>query len=140
MPGWTVTSTRPLRATVSSVDLDGRSRSFGISGRPSPCSGFSVTLAQQPSVTFPDAETYSDGKVVRWDQPPTPGGGETRVPVPELICREPPRPSSDDAVSGTHRRGTGRATRRAAPEGRGRHGPAGGWRCAIVAAVAVVVQ
>jgi uncharacterized protein YcnI len=52
----------------------------------------SVTLPNQPSVSFPATQTYSDGKVVRWDQPPLPGGGEPEYPVPELALSGAPAP------------------------------------------------
>jgi hypothetical protein len=44
----------------------------------------SVALPDQPSVMFPATQTYSDGKVVRWDQPALPGGGEPEYPAPVL--------------------------------------------------------
>jgi len=61
----------------------------------------SVTLPNQPSVTFPATQTYSDGKVVRWDQPPLPGGGEPEYPVPELELSGTPAPEHQMAPSPT---------------------------------------
>jgi hypothetical protein len=44
-----------------------------------------VTLPNQPSVSLPATQTYSDGQVVHWDQPPLPGGGEPEHPAPILM-------------------------------------------------------
>ena len=44
----------------------------------------SVKLPEGDSVAFPATQTYSDGTVVRWDQPPLPGGGEPEYPAPVL--------------------------------------------------------
>lgn len=43
-----------------------------------------VTLPGDDSVNFPATQTYSDGTVVRWDQPPLPDGGEPEHPAPVL--------------------------------------------------------
>ncbi|MCU1697157.1 MAG: nuclear export factor [Mycobacterium sp.] len=84
MPGWTSHLDRDTAAgTVSSVTWTA-APSVGISSDQFALFRVSVTLPNQPSVTFPATQTYSDGKVVRWDQPPLPGGGEPEYPVPEL--------------------------------------------------------
>lgn len=44
----------------------------------------SVKLPDTETVSFPATQTYSDGTVVKWDQPPQPGGGEPEYPVPTL--------------------------------------------------------
>jgi hypothetical protein len=49
----------------------------------------SVTLPNQPSVTLPATQTYSDGTVVRWDQPPLAGGAEPEYPAPVLNLTGP---------------------------------------------------
>jgi hypothetical protein len=43
-------------------------------------------------VSLPATQTYSDGKVVRWDQPPLPGGGEPEYPAPLLELSGTPAP------------------------------------------------
>lgn len=40
--------------------------------------------ADKKSVSFVAVETYSDGKVVKWNQPSTPGGEEPEKPAPVL--------------------------------------------------------
>jgi uncharacterized protein YcnI len=92
MPGWTSHLDRDTAAgTVSSVTWTA-APSVGISSDQFALFRVSVTLPNQPSVTFPATQTYSDGKVIRWDQPPLPGGGEPEYPVPELDLSGTPAP------------------------------------------------
>jgi uncharacterized protein YcnI len=92
MPGWTSRLDRNAAAgTVSSVTWSA-APSVGISPDQFALFRISVTLPNQPSVSFPATQTYSDGKVVRWDQPPLPGGGEPEYPVPELDLSGAPAP------------------------------------------------
>jgi len=44
----------------------------------------SVQLPDTDTVSFPATQTYSDGTVVKWDQPSPPGGDEPEHPVPTL--------------------------------------------------------
>ena len=44
----------------------------------------SVTLPNSQTVSFPATQTYSDGTVVKWDQPTPPGGTEPEHPAPVL--------------------------------------------------------
>jgi uncharacterized protein YcnI len=96
MPGWTARLDRDTAAgTVRSVTWTA-APSVGISPDQFALFRVSVTLPNQPSVTFPATQTYSDGKVVKWDQPPLPGGGEPEFPVPELNLSGPPAHDDDD--------------------------------------------
>jgi uncharacterized protein YcnI len=96
MPGWTPRLDRDTAAgTVRSVTWTA-APSVGISPDQFALFRVSVTLPNQPSVTFPATQTYSDGKVVKWDQPPLPGGGEPEFPVPELNLSGPPAHDDDD--------------------------------------------
>jgi uncharacterized protein YcnI len=47
-----------------------------------------VTLPNTDTVTLPATQTYNDGTVVHWDQPPLPGGGEPEHPVPMLTLTQ----------------------------------------------------
>jgi len=84
MPGWTVRLDRdPAAGTVRSVTWTadpgggvGRDQ-FGLFV-------LRATMPQADSVSFPATQTYADGTVVRWDQPPLPGGAEPEHPAPEL--------------------------------------------------------
>ncbi len=50
----------------------------------------SVQLPDTETVSFPATQTYSDGAVVTWDQPPLPGGGEPEHPAPMLTLAAGP--------------------------------------------------
>ncbi|MDT5325498.1 MAG: hypothetical protein QOF25_2650 [Mycobacterium sp.] len=92
MPGWTTRLDRDVAAgTVSSVTWSA-APSVGISPDQFALFRISVTLPNQPSVSLPATQTYSDGKVVRWDQPPLPGGGEPEYPAPLLELSGTPAP------------------------------------------------
>lgn len=54
----------------------GEYQEFAISVGPLPAAG---------TVMLPATQTYSDGKVVQWDQPETPGGAEPESPAPALV-------------------------------------------------------
>jgi uncharacterized protein YcnI len=50
----------------------------------------SVTLPDAETVSFAATQTYSDGTVVKWDQPPLPDGGEPEHPAPRLTLAAGP--------------------------------------------------
>ncbi|WP_253851676.1 YcnI family protein [Mycobacterium sp. 1423905.2] len=86
--GWTV-----------AVDRDGgRVRSVTWSAVPNggvPMDQFglfriALLLPDTDTVSFPTTQTYSDGTSVKWDQPPSPGGGEPEHPVPLLTLTSGP--------------------------------------------------
>ncbi|WP_123024857.1 YcnI family copper-binding membrane protein [Mycolicibacterium stellerae] len=84
MPGWTATLDRDKAAgTVRSVTWTADPK-VGISSDQFALFRVSVKLPDGDSVTFPVTQTYSDGTVVRWDQPPLAGGGEPEYPAPEV--------------------------------------------------------
>lgn len=96
MPGWTARLDRDAAAgTVRSVTWTA-APSVGISSDQFALFNVSVTLPNQPTVELPATQTYSDGTVVRWDQPPLPGGGEPEHPVPELKLTGAPASGDDD--------------------------------------------
>jgi uncharacterized protein YcnI len=84
MPGWTASLDRDAAAgTVRSVTWTADPK-VGISSDQFALFRVSVKLPEGDSVTFPATQTYSDGTVVAWDQPPLPGGGEPEHPAPML--------------------------------------------------------
>ena len=84
MPGWSATLDRDTAAgIVRSVTWTADQR-IGISSDQFALFRVSVKLPEGDSVAFPTTQTYSDGTVVRWDQAPTPDGGEPEYPVPTL--------------------------------------------------------
>jgi hypothetical protein len=50
----------------------------------------SVKLPDTDTVSFPAAQSYADGTVVNWDQPPLPDGGEPEHPVPTISLATAP--------------------------------------------------
>jgi len=48
----------------------------------------SAKLPDADTVSFPATQTYADGSVVKWDQPPAPGGPEPSNPAPMLTLTE----------------------------------------------------
>src|ERR1700742_4523995 len=50
----------------------------------------SVKLPDADTVSFAATQTYSDGSVVKWDQPPLPGGGEPEHPAAVLTLAAGP--------------------------------------------------
>jgi uncharacterized protein YcnI len=90
-PGWTAKLDRnPTSGTVHSVTwtaaLDG--------GIPVDQFGLFRILVKLPdtdTITFSATQTYSDGLVVQWDQPPLPDGGEPEHPAPMLTLAAGPK-------------------------------------------------
>lgn len=84
MPDWTARLDRDIAAgTVRSVTWTA-APSVGISSEQFALFRVSVKLPDQQSVSFPATQTYSDGQVVKWDQPPLANGDEPKYPVPAL--------------------------------------------------------
>lgn len=90
MPGWTAKLDRDAASgTVHSVTWT------AVAGGGIPVDQFglfrlSVQLPNTDTVSFPATQTYADGSVVKWDQPPLPGGGEPEHPVPMLTLATGP--------------------------------------------------
>jgi uncharacterized protein YcnI len=62
----------------------------------------SVQLPDSVTVSFPATQTYSDGSIVKWDQPPLPDGGEPEHPAPMLsLAAGPAAPHDHHPPSGT---------------------------------------
>jgi uncharacterized protein YcnI len=62
----------------------------------------SAKLPDADTVSFPATQTYADGSVVKWDQPPAPGGPEPANPAPMLTltgtpAAQHPHPTSTTA-------------------------------------------
>lgn len=50
----------------------------------------SVKLPDADTVSVPATQTYADGSVVKWDQPPLSGGAEPEHPAPMLTLAAGP--------------------------------------------------
>ncbi|SPM39714.1 Uncharacterized protein YcnI [Mycobacterium numidiamassiliense] len=84
MPGWTAKLDRDAASgTVGSVTWTA-APGAGIPVDQFALFRISVQLPDTDTVSFPTTQTYSDGSVVKWDQPLLPGGGEPEHPVPML--------------------------------------------------------
>lgn len=141
MPGWTARLDRDAAAgTVRSVTWTA-APSVGISPDQFALFNVSVTLPNQPSVTLPATQTYSDGTVVKWDQPPLPDGGEPEHPVPELKLTGAPG-GDDDHMAPAAPTATATAEPAAAAPATARPDDTARWLAGgalVLAAVGVVV-
>jgi uncharacterized protein YcnI len=96
MPGWTARLDRDAAAgTVSAVTWTAAAGT-GISSDQFALFRVSVKLPEGESVSFPATQTYSDGTVARWDQPPLPDGGEPEYPAPVITMGEAKTTPEDD--------------------------------------------
>lgn len=84
MPGWTVRLDRDVAAGTTRSVTWTATPSAGIPPDQFALFRISVKLPDQQSVNFPATQTYSDGQVVKWDQPPLPNGDEPEYPVPTV--------------------------------------------------------
>jgi uncharacterized protein YcnI len=60
----------------------------------------SVKLPDTDTVSFPATQTYADGSVVKWDQPPRSDGAEPEHPVPMLTLSTGPAAPHEHHHSG----------------------------------------
>ena len=125
MPGWTVKLDRDAAAgTVRSVTWTAAPNG-GIPADQFALFRISVQLPDADTVSFPATQTYSDGSIVKWDQPPQPGGGEPEYPAPMLtLAAGPAVPHDHHAPPGGAGGAVEVAGRQHRPRaGRGRPGP-----------------
>jgi uncharacterized protein YcnI len=96
MPGWTARLERNAAAgTVSSVTWTA-APGTGIGADQFALFRISVKLPDAQHVSLPATQTYSDGTVVKWDQPTPPGGDEPEHPAPELALTGSAAGTGDD--------------------------------------------
>ncbi len=89
-PGWTAKLDRDTASgTVHSVTWTANPNG-GIGVNQFALFRISVQLPDTETVSFPATQTYSDGSIVKWDQPPLPGGGEPEHPAPMLTLTAGP--------------------------------------------------
>lgn len=96
MPGWTAKLDRDVAAgTVRSVTWTA-TPGAGIPPDQFALFRISVKLPEGDSISLPTTQTYSDGSVVKWDQPTPPGGAEPERPAPELVLTDASPAAEDD--------------------------------------------
>ncbi|MEU7630056.1 YcnI family protein [Nocardia sp. NPDC049220] len=85
IPGWSAKIERNDKAEITAITWTADPGAPGIA--PGQFQRFAVSvgpLPKQNSVSFPAKQTYSDGKVVSWDQPVGPDGNEPEHPAPSV--------------------------------------------------------
>jgi len=84
MPGWTAKLDRDTKqGTVRSVTWTA-APTVGIAPDQFALFRVALLLPKTDSASFPATQTYSDGTVVKWDEPTPPGGAEPEHPSPTL--------------------------------------------------------
>src|SRR3954470_5713893 len=84
MPGWTARLDRDTPAGIVRSVTWTAAPGSGVAPDQFGLSRISVRLPDAATVSLPATQTYSDGTVVRWDQPMPPGAAEPEHPAPTL--------------------------------------------------------
>ncbi|MBF6192095.1 YcnI family protein [Nocardia implantans] len=85
VPGWSAKVERNDKKEITAITWTADPGAPGIP--PGQFQRFAVSVGPLPaldSVSFPAEQTYSDGKVVSWDQPVQKGGDEPEHPAPSI--------------------------------------------------------
>jgi uncharacterized protein YcnI len=90
MPGWTAKLDRDPSGAYRAATFTATPNA-GIPPGQFELFPISIQLPDADSVTFPVVQTYADGTVVHWDQPPLPNGDEPEFPAPALTLAAGPR-------------------------------------------------
>ncbi len=102
MPGWTARLDRDAASGTARSVTWTAAPNGGIAVDQFALFRISVQLPDTETVSFPATQTYSDGSVVKWDQPPLPGGGEPEHPAPMLtLAAGPAAPHEHHPTSAT---------------------------------------
>jgi uncharacterized protein YcnI len=89
MSGWTARLDRDAAAGTTRSVTWTAAPGVGIARDQFALFRVAVTLPNTDTISLPATQTYNDGTVVHWDQPPLPGGGEPEHPVPMLTLTQP---------------------------------------------------
>lgn len=84
MPGWSARLDRDTASGVVRSVTWTAAPGVGITPDRFALFRIDVKLPDTGTTSFPAAQTYSDGTVVHWDQPTSPGGSEPEHPAPTL--------------------------------------------------------
>nr|WP_062795614.1 YcnI family protein [Williamsia muralis] len=112
LPGWTA-EVKKDPATEAATEVTWKVADGNPGIRPGEFLQFRVSggpLPEQETVTMAATQTYSDGEVVRWDQPTVEGQPEPDKPAPTVTLGAP----TADADSATHEEDTQTASENSA--------------------------
>jgi uncharacterized protein YcnI len=96
MPGWTARLDRDAAAGITRSVTWTAAPGTGIPTDQFALFRISVKLPDTQTISLPATQTYSDGTVVKWDQPTPPGGAEPEYPAPELALTGAKADRADD--------------------------------------------
>ena len=99
-PGWTAKVERDASGGVNSVTWTA-APGGGIGTGQFGLFRIQVQLPDTDTVSFPATQTYADGSVVKWDQPPLAGGAEPEHPAPMLTLSTGSMGPSDHHAAAT---------------------------------------
>ncbi|MCM6776915.1 YcnI family protein [Nocardia sp. CDC159] len=102
MPGWSAKVDRNDKNQVTAVTWTAEPGNPGVG--PGQFQRFVLSvgpLPKQEKVSLPAVQTYSDGKVVAWDQPMGPNGDEPEHPAPTLTLAASKGGDGHDAAAAT---------------------------------------
>jgi len=98
LPGWTAKLDRDPNGAYRSVTYTATPNA-GIPPGQFELFPISIQLPDADSVTFPVVQTYADGTVVHWDQPPLPNGDEPEFPAPALALAAGPAQPAEHSTA-----------------------------------------
>ena len=102
LPGWTAKLDRDAAEGIVRAVTWTAAPNAGIGADQFGLFRISVRLPDTDTVSFPVTQTYADGTVVKWDQPPLPGGAEPERPAPTLtLAAGPVAPHEHHPPAGT---------------------------------------
>ncbi|MGY4708120.1 YcnI family copper-binding membrane protein [Mycolicibacterium sp. CBM1] len=112
LPNVTSASTDVMSGWTAKLDRDGSGAYRSVTFTATPNAGIpvaqfelfpiSVQLPDTDSATFPVTQTYADGTVVHWDQPPLPNGDEPEYPAPTLSLAAGPHDADTHQAGESH--------------------------------------
>lgn len=151
VPGWTATTTEaPLPKPVESSGTTitkairtvtwtadkasaigpGQYQEFAISAGPLPAEG---------TLELPATQTYSDGKIVKWDEPAPEGGAEPEHPAPALVLTAAAGDEHAQASTPAQPEASAQMTKTAASSDSAARGLAGGALAVALAALLTAI-
>ncbi|CAM4521757.1 YcnI family protein [Nocardia ninae] len=97
IPGWSVKVDKNEKKEITAITWTADPGAPGVG--PGQFQRFAVSvgpLPAQETVSFPAKQTYSDGKIVNWDQPAGKDGAEAEHPAPSLTLAQGKADAGDD--------------------------------------------